>query len=120
MITKDKERDFHMEALTWKTSLQETEGLLEDIEKKIHRTNSIVADKTKERFALSIKHYLEKIKNLKQRVSIFENRLSFLNECDTSQCDLAFFEEADDISTLVKICTKNVKVLLSDSSYYST
>ena len=59
MITKDTERDFHMEALIWKTSLQETEGLIECIEKKIHRANSIVVGKAKERFAQSTKHYLE-------------------------------------------------------------
>lgn len=123
MKTEALERDIHMEGLIWKATLQKTEETLKCIEKNLYRAklnfDAIDTDDKLGEFTQTASHYSERIKRLKQRVARFENKLTLLNECDTSQCDTAFFEEAEDISIEVKNCSKNVKVLSSDISYYT-
>ena len=117
METETTYRDMHIKALQWKVTLQQAEELLYGIEKKLHTINSrpgiTNVDVTMERLSKSAKKNSEEIKRIKQSISYFENRLSLMNECDTSQCDTAFFEEAEAISLQVKIVNKNVNVLSS-------
>tara|TARA_R110002049_G_scaffold181887_2_gene349364 strand:- start:157 stop:519 length:363 start_codon:yes stop_codon:yes gene_type:complete len=107
----------HIKALQWKVTLQQAEELLYGIEKKLHTINSrpgiTNVDVTMERLSKSAKKKSEEINRIKQSISYFENRLSLMNECDTSQCDTAFFEEAEAISLQVKKVNKNVNVLSS-------
>ncbi len=117
METETTYRDMHIKALQWKVTLQQAEELLYGIEKKLHTINSrpgiTNVDVTMERLSKSAKKKSEEINRIKQSISYFENRLSLMNECDTSQCDTAFFEEAEAISLQVKIVNKNVNVLSS-------
>ena len=117
METETTYRDMHIKALQWKVTLQQAEELLYGIEKKLHTINSrpgiTNVDVTMERLSKSAKKKSEEINRIKQSISYFENRLSLMNECDTSQCDTAFFEEAEAISLQVKKVNKNVNVLSS-------
>lgn len=117
METETTYRDMHIKALQWKVTLQQAEELLYGIEKKLHTINSrpgiTNVDVTMERLSKSAKKNSEEINRIKQSISYFENRLSLMNECDTSQCDTAFFEEAEAISLQVKKVNKNVNVLSS-------
>lgn len=117
METETTYRDMHIKALQWKVTLQQAEELLYGIEKKLHTINSrpgiTNVDVTMERLSKNGKKKSEEINRIKQSISYFENRLSLMNECDTSQCDTAFFEEAEAISLQVKKVNKNVNVLSS-------
>ena len=122
MKSETLERDMHMEVLIWRTTLQEAEELLDCIDNKLHQaklafeatdTNTII-----ERLTQRAKKFLEKTKQLKQRISKFENKLSLLKECDTSQCDTAFFEEAEAIAVKTNNSIKNLKVFALELKYY--
>lgn len=114
-------RDMHMEALLWKSTLQHTEKQLDDFKNKLDKAkldNDVLDRDSLEYYTNTSIQYLKRIERLKNRVSRYENKLSLLNECDTSLCDNAFLEEADDISLRIENCSKNVKILSSSVSHF--
>ncbi|WP_432410062.1 hypothetical protein [Rasiella sp. SM2506] len=118
MKTETLERDMHMEALIWKSTLQRTAEQLDCMKNKLYKTkiyfDRLDTNNVWDNYTTTATHYLERIELLKNRVSKFENKLTLLNECDMN-C----FEEADAISILVESCSKNVKILFSKISDYT-
>ena len=113
MQNNTTQHELHMQALIWKSKTQKIEEILE----KAKLDYDVMDKKGKgEEFPKAYNYYLEKIEHLKHRISHFENKLSVLNECDTSHCDTAFFDESEAISIGVKNCMRNVKEFASEIS----
>jgi|GEM_PF-6895847 len=120
METKKEEENMHKQAMRWKVNLQEIQEQLRLTEKKINTMpaiddmgNAIILQK----FINNIKHFQKDIKNWHERISHFENQLAIQQECDTSQCDNAFLEEAHKISTGIKAIMKKVEELQTNRSF---
>ncbi len=123
MKNEPTESDFQSSALVWKAILQEIEELLERIEKELHKANlsldALHTEEALEGFSNSAKHYSERKERLQQRITHFENQLSVINECDTSECDKEFSDELEAISEEVKNCKNNASILASEISAYT-
>jgi hypothetical protein len=122
MKVQELERDFHMKAVIWNFNLQWAEERLACTNRKLEKSslNLDLLDTKEELKKLNKKadHYQKRIKALKNRISVFENKRSLLNECNTLLCDSVFFEEAKTINIQTKGCVKNIKILTSNKRYF--
>lgn len=114
-------RDIQLEALIWKTKIYETKEKLRGVQKKLKKTKQKFNDKGSiENFGIlknTLNQYTEEINQLQQRISQFEEKL-YQIELNTSKGESIFFQQADDISKIVKDISKNILAFsLRTSSY---
>ncbi|WP_432410118.1 hypothetical protein [Rasiella sp. SM2506] len=123
MKKETTESDLHSRALVWKTISQETQELLQRIEKILHiaklNLDALDTEEALEGFSNTAKHYSERNERLQQRITHFEDKLSVMNECDTSECDLEFSDEVEAISMEVEKGKNGSSILASEISSYT-
>lgn len=118
MKTETMERDMDMEALIWKSTLQQIEAKIKSKIKGLYKTTIDNKTSVTKNFNNAAIHYLERIERLKNRVSKYENKLSLIDELGKFRNETCLLKEADDISISVINCKKNVKLLSEKISNY--